>query len=88
MKLPLSPSGLFDPGHSGRRFGSSDVPVLELLVDVYGGLLDTARTMDWDAEGPRDHQAEASVIADIESRIAFSNRVLTLLRSTPEAWRP
>lgn len=88
MKLPRNPKGMFDRGHSGRRFSASDVPLLRDLRDFYAKMLRTIAEIDWSAEGPGMPLAAAKVSRDLEDSRRAANRILRMLERTPRAWLP
>lgn len=88
MKLPRYPLGMFDPGHSGRRFSASDMPMLRSMREVYADFVRRAREIDWAAEGPGMALAAASITAELEAKREAAGRVLDMLERTPPGWRP
>lgn len=88
MKLPKHPNGLFYAGHSGKRFGASDMPILRAMRDTYRKLIDTARSIDWSKEGPGMTLAASNITAELETKFATCGRILDMLERTPPGWRP
>lgn len=88
MKLPRNPKHLFDPGHSGRRFGVSDLPMLREMRGCYRRFLAAADAMRAEPAAPAELLALAVVRADLTAKYEACGRVLSLLERTPAGWRP
>ncbi|MDZ3799831.1 MAG: hypothetical protein U0T03_13685 [Xanthomonadales bacterium] len=88
MKLPRYPKGLFYAGHSGRRFGAADMPVLRAMRETYRRFLDRLPEVMAGETDPAMLLAGATVKASLEADYAACGNVLALLERTPTGWRP
>lgn len=89
QRLTQWPPGLFHPGHSGRRFSSSDIPTLRAMRDAYRVFLDALPGVVADCQAdPGMLLAAATIRADLQANFQACGRALDLLERTPPAWRP
>lgn len=88
MKLTKRPKGLFYAGHSGRRFGSSDLPTLRAMRDAYRSLIDVAKQIQSTENDPAMLLAGATVIASLQASYDSCGQALDLIERTPPNWRP
>lgn len=88
MKLTKRPKELFHGGHSGRRFGASDLPKLRAMRDAYRSLIATAREIQSTEKDPAMLLASATVIASLQACYDSCGQALDLIERTPPNWRP
>ena len=88
MKAAKYPAGLFYSGHSGPRFGASDMPRLRALREAYRSLLDKVPEVLAGETDPAMLLAGATIKAELEANYAACGNVLARLECTPTGWRP
>jgi hypothetical protein len=88
MKLSKRPPGVFYAGHSGKRFGTSDLPTLRALRDFYRKTIDVLRQMQTEEKDPAMLVAGATILASLQTSYDFVGQALDLIERTPPAWRP
>lgn len=88
MKLTKWPPGLFYAGHSGKRFGASDMPGLRAMRDVYRSFLDKLPEVLVAETDPAMLLAGATIKADLEAKYTACGHALDMLERTPSGWRP
>lgn len=88
MRLPSFPKGMFDGGHSGRRFGASDMPMLRELRSCYQRFLKAADELRAEPASSGELLALSIIQGELRAKYDACGRVLSLLEHTPAGWRP
>lgn len=78
------PPGLFPPG---KRFSTSDIPVLRAMQRAYLQMLDSVRAIDWASETSGVVAAAAVIEAELEAKAAACGRLLYRLCAMPAGAR-
>lgn len=88
MKLSKRPPGMFDARPSGVRFGTSDLPTLRALRDVYRKAIHVLRQIQTEEKDPAMLVAGATILASLQTNYDFVGQTLDLIERTPPNWRP
>ena len=88
MKLPRYPEGLFHRGHSGRRFGAADMPILRELRDCYRRMLAALQELRAEETEAGSLLAFDVIQRELNGKFEACGQVLATLERTAPAWRP